>query len=137
MTPLARLLVRSALVALVAAALLGAALSAGVPGARRLLPLHQELATVGFLVQLALGVATWMLPRPLGAGHERRDPALGRLAWSLLVAGVVAAGLAGSGALPGACLVAGRLAEAAALVLLALALLPRVRAAIAGAAHAA
>jgi hypothetical protein len=95
--------VRASLVCLVLGALLGAALLALPPldppaaaGLARLVPVHVELLLVGWLVQLALGVAYWILPR---AGGRRP-----------------AAGLAGSGeaglALGVGCAAAGMVAGA-------------------------
>lgn len=80
-------LVRVSLVCLVAGALLGAALlsapaTPALRGLERLVPAHVELMLVGWLVQLAMGVAYWILPR---AGGDR--PASG-------LAGAGAAGVA-------------------------------------------
>lgn len=54
-------------------ALLGASIlsrgALGVPGVARLIAAHAELMLVGWMMQLAFGVAWWILP-----GRERRDP---------------------------------------------------------------
>ena len=79
----------------------------------RLRPLHAEILLVGWVVQLAFGVAYWILPRlrgPLARGNER-------LAWFallLLNLGVLAAGLGQAFAAPSWVPVAGRAAESAA-----------------------
>jgi hypothetical protein len=60
------------------------------PALWRLLPLHIEMVLVGWTVQLAMGVAFWILPR---WGTARRNEALAWLACVLLNLGVAAAGL--------------------------------------------
>ncbi|MEO6057284.1 MAG: TonB-dependent receptor plug domain-containing protein, partial [Gemmatimonadales bacterium] len=54
-------------------------------------PLHAELLQVGWTVQLAFGVAWWILPR--FRGPERGREELGRLAFILLNTGALAAGI--------------------------------------------
>jgi len=92
-------LVRASLVCLVAGGLLGAGLlaapalipgAAPVPAAGRtgLVPAHVELMLVGWLAQLAMGVAYWILPR---AGGERPAAGLAAAGAGLLSAGVLAA----------------------------------------------
>jgi cbb3-type cytochrome oxidase subunit 1 len=75
----------------------------------RLRPLHLELLLIGWTVQLAFGVAFWILPRQFGLGRGNE-----RLAWGsllLLNFGVLTVGLgAVVGASPGV-LIAGRAAE--------------------------
>jgi hypothetical protein len=114
-------MVRAALLHLAAGVTIGAALLAGDavgwPGSRPLAAAHRELVTVGWLVQLAMGVGFWVLP-PIHGEAIR-----GRPAWAvaallnggvLLFAGaVVAGGAPGAGAL----LAAGRALEAAAVLL--------------------
>ena len=56
----------------------------------RLLPLHTEFLLVGWLVQLALGVAFWILPR-FRSGPERGREALAWLSYGFLNLGVIAA----------------------------------------------
>lgn len=78
----------------------------------RLRPLHVELLTLGWTMNLALGVAYWILPRRASDG-ERGSETVVALAWAMLNVGVLSVGFAqGSGA-PWAPLI-GRLAEAAA-----------------------
>lgn len=132
MPTVARWHVRASLVALVAGAALGAAGLLATPwpawsSARALLPLHRELLTIGWAVQLALGVAHWILPRPPG-GVRPPEGAREVLVFVLLNGGIAAAGLGGSVGAPPLVLV-GRTAELAALGLFALAAWPRVRAA--------
>ena len=59
----------------------------------RLLPLHIEFLLIGWLVQLALGVAFWILPR-FRAGPERGRESLAWLSYGLLNLGVIGAVLA-------------------------------------------
>ena len=106
-------LVRASLVHLVLGFTLGAVLLASkavplAPGLWALRPLHVELLLFGFVVQLAFGVALWILPRPAAA----RPEAWGWAAGGLLNAGVWLAGLGGALGL-GALALAGRAAEAA------------------------
>ena len=75
----------------------------------RLRPLHLELLLIGWTVQLAFGVAFWILPRRpgLGRGNER-------LAWGsllLLNLGVLTVGMGGVLSESPGVLIAGRLAE--------------------------
>jgi cbb3-type cytochrome oxidase subunit 1 len=87
-----------------------AAPALGLPGSIfRLRPLHAEMLLIGWMVQLAFGVAYWILPR------FRAGPARGREwpAWVsllLLNTGVLAAGLGQVLGLPTLSL-AGRAAE--------------------------
>jgi cbb3-type cytochrome oxidase subunit 1 len=78
----------------------------------RLRPLHVELLTLGWTMNLALGVAYWILPRRASDGERGSETAI-TLAWVLLNLGVLVVGFGqGSGA-PEAPLI-GRLAEAVA-----------------------
>ena len=65
--------VRSALGWLALAALIGASIlgraALGIPGAATLIPAHAEMMLVGWMMQLACGVAWWILP-----GRARHDP---------------------------------------------------------------
>lgn len=83
-----------------------------IPWAWRLLPLHQESLLFGWTVQLAFGVAYWILPRiNIDGRSERGTPALAWSAYGLLNAGILGVAL---GAWPGAWVglpVTGRLAE--------------------------
>jgi hypothetical protein len=100
----------------------------GVPLAAalwRMLPLHIELVLVGWTVQLGMGVAFWILPR---WGTARGNEALAWLAYGLLNAGVLSAGLGqwlgGPAAVPGL----GRGLELLAALAFALHAWPRVKA---------
>ncbi len=77
------------------------------PGARGLLPAHIELLLVGWLAQLALGMAYWILPR--FSGGSRGNTTLVAAAVALLNLGVWLVALQG---LLGALLLAGRICEA-------------------------
>lgn len=73
-----RVLVRTALVHLVLGGALGLAMLAGRTGALPTLPaaaleLHAEILLVGWIVQLATGVALWILPRAPGERARRPD----------------------------------------------------------------
>ena len=88
--------VRTALAYLSIGFLAGAVLliNRGVPiGApvARLLPLHIEFLLMGWMVQLALGVAFWILPR-FRTGPERGREGIAYLSYVLLNLGVVVAG---------------------------------------------
>lgn len=75
-------------------------------------PLHVELLTLGWTVNLALGVGYWILPRH-ASGAERGAEGAVALAFVLLNAGVLSVGFGqafGAPRLP----LAGRLAEAGA-----------------------
>lgn len=96
------------------------------PGAWRLLPLHVELVLFGWTLQLALGVAFWILPR------YAREPVRGReglpwLAYGLLNLGALTVGLAGWLAAPPALALVGRAAELLAAFAFAAHLWPRVK----------
>lgn len=133
---MSRLAIRLALLWLAAGAGLGAWMLALAPHrAGELLlarPLHAEGLLVGWLVQLAIGVGYWILPRRPG-----RPPQRGRAAgaWSavvLLNLGVLSAGAAPWSPSPAGWTFAGRALEALAVAAFAWHALPRVRAASAG-----
>ena len=92
-------LVRAALVALLIGAALGAVLLAapgfGAAGVLRWRPLHAELLTVGWLLQLAFGVAWWILPR-FRSGPERGREELVWAAFGLVNLGAIVAGTGGA-----------------------------------------
>jgi hypothetical protein len=104
------------------------------PEVWRLLPLHIESLLMGWTAQLALGVAYWILPRFLH-GPPRGDERPAWLAYGLLnlgVAGVMGAsgaslGLAPTFTAPAWLALVARLAEAAALVLFAVHVWPRIK----------
>ncbi len=84
--------VRASLVYLAVGFGLGALMLAekGVPffaGIVVLLPIHIEFLLMGWLVQLAMGVAFWILPR-FGVGRPRGDERLILAAWILLNVGI-------------------------------------------------
>ena len=124
-------LVRAALLHLLVGTTLGALLlvtkaDLGTPPwVARTWPLHGEMMLLGWMVQLAMGVAYWILPK------HAQQPVRGRaapvLAAALLInAGVIAAGL--GPALGWADLtVAGRMAELAAVLLFASNAWPRIK----------
>ncbi len=122
-------MVRASLVHLGLGVTFGALLLAnkGVPLAPALwalLPLHVECALIGWTVQLAMGVAYWILPR---FGGERRREGLGWLAFALLNVGVLAAGTGSWITGPVAVPFWGRLAELLAAAAFALHAWPRVK----------
>lgn len=90
----------------------------------RLLPLHIEFLLFGWLVQLAMGVAFWIFPRFWRSrGNER--PAW--VAFGLLNAGVLLAGISPLLAWPAWFILIGRLAETGAAIAFALHAWPRVK----------
>lgn len=89
---LSRYYVRTALVWLAVGATLGGVIlwskASPIPGAWQLLTAHISLVTWGWLLQLSLGVAYWILPR---FGSERPRPYLAAIAYTLLNAALVIA----------------------------------------------
>jgi len=96
------------------------------PAAWRLFPAHVEVTLVGWTVQLALGVAFWILPRLDAAGDRGDERPVWATFW-LLNAGVVAAGALPSLGAPAGVRLLGQLAEALAVALFALHAWRRVR----------
>lgn len=92
---LSRIYVRTALVWLVVGTTLGGAIlwnkASPIPGAWQLLTAHITLVTWGWILQLTLGVAYWILPR---FGSERPRPYLAVLAYILLNGALVIGGVA-------------------------------------------
>jgi hypothetical protein len=74
----------------------------------RLLPAHIEFLLFGWLVQLGLGVAYWILPR---FQTQRGNTMLAWVAWGLLNGGVWLVGLAPLVAAPAVIGLSGHLAE--------------------------
>lgn len=110
--------IRAALVALVTGAAVGSLLLAAKvsPAGGRLaylVPLHAELLLIGWVVNLAFGVAYWILPKH-AAGRERGHPAPAWAAFVLLNSGVAAAAFAAAAA-AAPLLLAGRAAQLLAL----------------------
>jgi hypothetical protein len=97
-----------------------AAMPAGLRGA------HAELALVGWALQLALGVAYWILPKH-AAGPPRGDAAPVATSWLLLNAGLAVAVL-GAAAGHAPLVAGGRLLELGAVALFARHALPRIKA---------
>lgn len=125
MPALSRWFIRTALLELLAGFCIGAAMLATrgpalAPWTAAWLPLHVELLVFGWLANLTLGVAHWMLPKH-ASGPERGHPAPVALAWALLNGGVL---LAGARLAP----VAGRSAELAGVLLFVSQAWPRVKA---------
>ena len=122
--------IRTALVWLALAALIGALILArdeiGLPRLILLRPAHAEMMLVGWMMQLAFGVAHWILPRRRVAPAAPAGEGRGALGPVLFV--VVALNLGVLLVILGATL-AGRVLEAAAVVGFALQGVPRIRAA--------
>lgn len=123
--------IRLALIQLVAAFVAGGWLLAarGVPALPRpdwLLPVHLELALLGWTLQLAMGVAYWMLPKfKSGPPRGAIGPALGALAvFNLGVLLMLASSISGVAALQ----LLGRTGELAGVGLFAANALPRIKA---------
>jgi len=96
------------------------------PAVPRLRPLHAELLLLGWTVQLAMGVAFWILPR-FRAGPERGREWPAWLAYLLLNAGVLAAGGALASVGPGLASLLGRGAEGLSAVAFAWHAWPRIK----------
>lgn len=129
MPPLSRWMLRLALLHLAVGSVLGGLLliekaTGALPALWAWRTMHREAMLVGGMMQLALGVALWILPR-LRTLPARKT--LGPFAALLLNAGVVAAGLGSAFGL-NAVVLAGRGAVAAAAAAFAIWLLPRIRA---------
>ena len=124
-------LVRSALFYLAIGVLAGAVLliNRGVflgPWVGRLQPIHVEFLLMGWTVQLALGVAFWILPR-FRTGRERGREVFAWVAYGLLNLGVLAAAIGQAIGLPPAVPLLGHSAEALAAASFALHAWPRVK----------
>ena len=122
--------IRSALLYLAAGFTLGALLLAhkGLgfsPLMWRLLPLHMEMLLVGWFLQLAMGVAFWILPRFV-QGPPRGNEKLAWLAFTLLNLGIGCA-LTDAIFLVQGLALAGRVAELGAVILFVLGAWRRVR----------
>ena len=106
--------VRSSLLYLALGFTLGAVLLANKgldlnPSIWQLLPIHIEILLVGWFVQLAMGVAFWILPR-LSGPYPRGNQALAWSAFWLINLGMALAVLHAATSVSGL-LLAGRLAE--------------------------
>jgi hypothetical protein len=121
-------LVRSALLYLAAGAALGGVLlaipGAGGPGWWRA---HAELMLFGWLLQLAIGVAYWILPKH-AAGAPRGSAAIAAGIHPLLNAGIWLSVVAWLAVLPPSILAAGRVLELLAVAAFAVVAWPRVKA---------
>ena len=85
------------------------------PAMLRLLPLHIEFVLFGWTLQLAMGIAFWILPR---FSHEPRygNQTFGWLAFVLLNVGVLCAGLGQWLGADSSVALLGRLAEVGAVI---------------------
>jgi len=124
---ISRWLVRTALLYLVAGTALGGLLLA-VPGVGAVgwWRAHAELMLFGWLLQLAMGVAYWILPKH-AAGPPRGPEALAAGIHPLLNAGIATSAIAWLAMLPAGVLAAGRICELSAVVLFAVVVWPRVK----------
>ena len=123
--------VRSALCYLTIGVLAGAVLlvNRGIflgPWTGRLLPVHIEFLLMGWTVQLALGVAFWILPR-FRTGPERGRERFAWLSYGLFNIGVLAAAVGQAIGLPPAVPLFGHTAQALAAVAFSLHAWPRVK----------
>ena len=124
-------LLRAALVHLLIGTALGALLlvtkaDLGMPHwVARTWPLHGEMMLLGWMVQLAMGVAYWILPK------HAQQPVRGRAAPVIAAALLINAGVIGAGLGPAMgrtdLAVAGRVAELAAVLLFAGNAWPRIK----------
>jgi cbb3-type cytochrome oxidase subunit 1 len=123
--------VRTALLYLGAGFTLGALMlsNKGVPYEPlvwRLRPVHVECLIFGWMVQLALGVAFWIMPR-FTQEPRRGNPAFGWAGYALFNLGVLTVSLGLWFTWAGAALLLGRLTELAGAALFSANLWPRVR----------
>lgn len=96
------------------------------PAIDRVLPMHMEFLLIGWLVQLAMGVAFWIFPRfGWSLPHSRGSEVLIWASFWLLNAGIC---LAASSIWIPAALMAGRIAEATAVIVYAAASWRRIKA---------
>ncbi len=96
------------------AVLLGNEAFAFYAPAWNLLPIHIEMLLMGWFIQLALGVAYWILPRLPGA-KPRGNESIANLAFWLINSGIVLVILASVTSIPWLSLIS-RLAELAGVV---------------------
>ncbi len=92
----------------------------------RLLPVHAELVLTGWTVQLALGVAYWILPR-FKHGPARGDERPIWIAYLLFNLSVLGVAVGQWLAWPGALVLAGRLGELLAVLVFARNAWPRIK----------
>ena len=92
---------------------------------RRLRAAHIELLTLGWLLQLALGVAYWILPR-FWEGPPRGNTVGAHLAFILLNGGIWLVALSTIFGLPNSLFFSGRILEAGAVVAFAWHIWPRI-----------
>ena len=102
------------------------------PPLLRLLPAHIEFVFFGWTVQLAMGIAFWILPRFGGASRQTGDQPRGNekaawLAFILLNAGIWLAGIGAVLDLVPVLLLLGRMCEAMAAVAFAVHAWPRIK----------
>jgi len=93
----------------------------------RLFPMHAEALLIGWVVQLAMGVAWWILPK-YPKRPERGPGAPIWAAWTLLNTGVLLTGIGRSVGAADAVVLAGRIGELLAAVVFVSAAWPRVKA---------
>jgi heme/copper-type cytochrome/quinol oxidase subunit 1 len=93
----------------------------------RLVPAHIEFLLLGWVVQLIMGVAFWILPR-FGSGPRRGNVTWVWVSFMLLNAGVLAAGMGTALAAAPAIVTGGRAAELGAAIAFAVHAWPRVKA---------
>jgi heme/copper-type cytochrome/quinol oxidase subunit 1 len=96
------------------------------PSILRLRPLHAEILLLGWMAQLAFGVAYWILPRLPGSRPRGSEP-LAWLSLILLNGGILAVGLGQTLNAPTGVFVFGRVAEALAVCAFAIHAWPRAR----------
>jgi heme/copper-type cytochrome/quinol oxidase subunit 1 len=97
------------------------------PAILRLRPLHAEIMLLGWMAQLAFGVAYWILPRLPGSRPRGSEP-LAWLSLALLNVGILTVGLGQALNAPTTVSVLGRVAEAFAVCAFTMQAWPRARA---------
>lgn len=95
------------------------------PSAWGLLPSHIEFLMLGWIIQLALGTAYWILPRHT-KGPSRGSPGWGWASFWMINLGILLS--ASTGLLPGGFQAAGRVIEVLGAMVFAVLIWPRVKA---------
>lgn len=95
------------------------------PSLWRLMPIHVELLFMGWVAQLALAVAHWIVPRFRGGDYGR--PGMAWLSLGLLNVGVLLVGGGLAFGAPDWVILAGRFTEGGAAIAFAIYIWPRIR----------
>ncbi|SMO47863.1 cbb3-type cytochrome c oxidase subunit I [Fodinibius sediminis] len=121
MPTVSRWMIRASLVYLLAGFIIGAAIliSKAYPSYSSvwsLLPIHIEMSIFGWIIQLTMGTAYWILPRYL-KGTARGNPTTARIMVIIFNAGILVNVFSFMNILPSTAIVLGRLLEVLAVIL--------------------